>query len=154
MGNTVAVFIFNKRAQVLIRKMKTALVFLCAAAGVFAQNLLLVEEQQLHHIHDACQANPATRADHNLLHDLSANLDNPQVGVHMLCESKGVGLQNENGKLEKEVIRSKISLSIADPGIVDHLVEECAVPKNTPEKTAINLFMCFDRNGVTYFHEF
>ncbi|KAJ8979038.1 hypothetical protein NQ317_005142 [Molorchus minor] len=142
--------------------MKTVLVILCAVVGALqkgevedtvetaplpynaAQNLLLVEEQKLHHIHDACQADPATNADHELLHDLSANLDNPQIGAHMLCESKGVGLQNERGELDKEVIRSKISLTIDDLARVNNLVNECAIPKNTPEKTAIHLFMCLD----------
>nr|UYS88370.1 odorant binding protein 18 [Aromia bungii] len=134
--------------------MKAVLVFLCAIATTLAQNLLLVEEQKLHHIHDACQANPATNADHHLLHDLSANLDNPVVGAHMLCESKGVGLQKENGQLDIETIRNKISLTITDTARVDRLVKECAIPKKSPEKTAIHLFMCLDRNGVTYFHEF
>nr|AXO78390.1 odorant binding protein 12 [Xylotrechus quadripes] len=134
--------------------MKSVIVFLCAIVGILAQNRLIVEEQMLHHIHDACQANPATYADHDLLHDLSANLDNPQVGAHMLCESKGVGLQKENGQLDPDTIRDKISLTIGDAAQVDRLVKECAIPKNTPEKTAIHLFMCLDRNGVTYFHEF
>ncbi|KAJ8955666.1 hypothetical protein NQ318_008535 [Aromia moschata] len=134
--------------------MKTVIVFLCATAVVRAQNLLLVEEQKLHHIHDACQANPATYADHDLLHDLAANLDNPQVGAHMLCESKGVGLQKPNGQLDIDTIRSKISLTVTDTAKVDKLIKECAIPKNSPEKTAIHLFMCLDRNGVTYFHEF
>nr|UTN00818.1 odorant binding protein [Semanotus bifasciatus] len=108
----------------------------------------------LHHIHDACQADPATSVNHELLHNLSENLDNPQVGAHMLCESKGVGLQKPDGELDPEIIRSKISLSVKDAAKVDRLVKECAIKKRTPEETAVNLFMCLDENGVTYFHEF
>nr|AXO78392.1 odorant binding protein 14 [Xylotrechus quadripes] len=135
--------------------MKVAFVFATAIVGILAaDNILIVEEQKLHHIHDACQANPATYADHDLLHDLSANLDNPQVGAHMLCESQGVGLQGPDGRLDLPVIKSKIALSVKDPAKVDRLVRECAIAKTTPEKTAINLFMCLDKNGVTYFHEF
>nr|UYS88371.1 odorant binding protein 19 [Aromia bungii] len=134
--------------------MKSAVVFVCVVAGILAQNRLLIEEEELHHIHDACQANPATYADHDLLDNLAANLDNPQVGAHMLCESKGVGLQKENGQLDVDTIREKISLTITDPAKVESLIKECAIQKNTPEKTAVNLFMCLDKNGVTYFHEF
>nr|AXO78393.1 odorant binding protein 15 [Xylotrechus quadripes] len=135
--------------------MKPVLVFLCAiVVGITGQNRRIVEEQNLHHIHDACQADPATNADHELLHNLAANIDNPQVGAHMLCESKGVGLQKPNGELDPETIRSKLTVFIDDPAKVDKLIKECAIQKNTPEKTAIYLFMCMDKEGVTYFHEF
>ncbi|KAJ8932142.1 hypothetical protein NQ314_014926 [Rhamnusium bicolor] len=58
-----------------------------------AASILEAEEEKLQRIHDECQSNPATYADHELLHNLSQNLDNPQVGAHMLCESVKVGLQ-------------------------------------------------------------
>ncbi|XP_018574932.1 uncharacterized protein LOC108913792 [Anoplophora glabripennis] len=136
--------------------MKTVFVFLCVIVGILAQDKpkLIAEEQMLEHIHDECQADPKTFADHDLLHNLAANIDNPQVGAHMLCESTKVGLQKENGELDIETIKSKIGLSVDDPNRVEFLVKECAIKKNTPEKTAINLFMCLDKNGVTYFHEF
>ncbi|KAJ8924170.1 hypothetical protein NQ315_006954 [Exocentrus adspersus] len=134
--------------------MKTVFVFLCGIAAVMAQNLIIVEEQMLHHIHDECQSDPATYVDHELLHDLAANIDNPQLGAHMLCESTKVGLQKENGQLDVDTIKSKIGLSITDTAKVEALVKECAVQKNTPEKTAINLFLCLDKKGVTYFHGF
>ncbi|KAJ8955667.1 hypothetical protein NQ318_008536 [Aromia moschata] len=105
------------------------------------------EEQRLHH--DACQANPATYADHDLLHDLAANLDNPQVGAYMLCESKGVGLQKPNGQLDIDTIRSKISLTVTDTAKVDKLIKECAIPKNSPEKTAIHLFSVLRQGTVS-----
>ncbi|KAJ8932145.1 hypothetical protein NQ314_014929 [Rhamnusium bicolor] len=134
--------------------MKVVFVFLCAIVGILAQNILVVEELKLQHIHDECQADPATYVDHELLHDLAANIDNPQVGAHMLCESTKVGLQTENGDLDFEMIKSKIALTVKDEEKVNFLVGECAIQKKTPQKTAINLFMCLDKNGVTYFHEF
>ncbi|KAJ8932144.1 hypothetical protein NQ314_014928 [Rhamnusium bicolor] len=75
--------------------MKTAFVFMCVIIGAFAANLLEIEEHKLHHIHEECQSNPATYADDELLKNLSENLDNPQVGAHMLCESVKVGLQKQ-----------------------------------------------------------
>ncbi|KAJ8932136.1 hypothetical protein NQ314_014920 [Rhamnusium bicolor] len=134
--------------------MRTVFVFACVIVGALAVSTLEAEEDKLKRIHDECQSNPATYVDHELLHNLSQNLDNPQVGAHMLCESVKVGLQKENGDLDLAVIKSKISLSVSDKAKVDRLVRECAVKKNTAEKTAINLFMCLDKDGVTYFHEF
>nr|QUP79518.1 odorant binding protein 25 [Monochamus saltuarius] len=112
------------------------------------------EEKKLQEIHDKCQADPATYVDHELLHHLAENIDNPKVGAHMLCESKAVGLQKPNGELDLNVIKEKISLTVSDKNKVERLVRECAVKKQTPEKTAVNLFMCLDKDGVTYFHEF
>nr|AIX97026.1 odorant-binding protein 11 [Monochamus alternatus] len=137
--------------------MKPVIVFVCVILGAWyvqAANIVLVEEQKLHHLHDACQEDPATYADHELLHHLAENIDNPQVGAHMLCESTKVGLQKENGELDLETIKNKVALSVSDSDKVDRLVRECAIKKKSPEKTAIHLFMCLDNNGVTYFHEF
>ncbi|KAJ8924145.1 hypothetical protein NQ315_006929 [Exocentrus adspersus] len=128
--------------------MKSFVVFACVILGAWAANILVVEEQKLHHLHDQCQADPATHADHELLHHLSENIDNPQVGAHMLCESKAVGLQSENGELDLDTIKSKVALSVNDDKEVDRLVKECAIKKNSAEKTAIHLFMCLDKNGA------
>nr|ADD82417.1 minus-C odorant binding protein 4 [Batocera horsfieldi] len=133
--------------------MKTAFVFACVVVAALAASLS-EEEKKLQEIHDKCQADPATYVDHELLHNLSANIDNPKVGAHMLCESKAVGLQKPNGELDLNVIKQKISLTVSDKAKVERLVKECAVKKQTPEKTAVNLFMCLDKDGVTYFHEF
>nr|AIX97020.1 odorant-binding protein 5 [Monochamus alternatus] len=133
--------------------MKLGFILSCVIFGALAASLS-EEEKKLQEIHDKCQADPATYVDHELLHHLAENIDNPKVGAHMLCESKAVGLQKQNGELDLNVIKQKISLTVSDKVKVERLVKECAVKKETPEKTAVNLFMCLDKDGVTYFHEF
>nr|QUP79514.1 odorant binding protein 21 [Monochamus saltuarius] len=134
--------------------MRTTLVFVCVIIGALAETHLEEEKEQLHEIHEKCQANPATYADDKLLENLSQNLDNPQVQAHMLCESTKVGLQCKNGHLNIKTIKKKVALCVEDEKEVDRLVKECAIQKDTPGKTAVYLFMCLDKNGVTYFHEF
>ncbi|KAJ8932143.1 hypothetical protein NQ314_014927 [Rhamnusium bicolor] len=145
--------------------MKTAFVFTCVVVGALLHlyiTFLLTRLPAFLKLRNiSCSTSMMSASpiqpqyvDHELLHNLSQNLDNPQVGAHMLCESVKVGLQKENGDLDLAVIKSKISLSVSDKAKVDRLVRECAVKKNTAKKTAINLFMCLDKDGVTYFHEF
>ncbi|XP_018565043.1 uncharacterized protein LOC108906302 [Anoplophora glabripennis] len=134
--------------------MKTALVFVCAILGALAKTHLEEEKEKLHKIHEECQADPATYADDKLLENLSQNLDNPQVEAHMLCESTKVGLQCKDGHLNIKTIKEKVALCVKDEKEVDRLVKKCAIQRETPGKTAVYLFMCLDKNGVTYFHEF
>ncbi|KAJ8932146.1 hypothetical protein NQ314_014930 [Rhamnusium bicolor] len=133
--------------------MKVAVVVLMVFAVAIAANQLPENERQsLKRIYDHCQSNSETKVDEDLLRKLSQNTDNQQVGAHMLCVSVGAGLQKQNGQLDKNIIKNKISLVIEDKSRVDDLVTKCAVQKETPEKTAVKMFTCFDQNNVKYYH--
>ncbi|KAJ8932141.1 hypothetical protein NQ314_014925 [Rhamnusium bicolor] len=120
--------------------------------NLFANQLPENEKQSLKRIHDHCQSNSATNVDEDLLRKLPQNIDNPQVGAHMLCMSVGAGLQKQNGQLDKDAIKNKISVVTQDKSLVDGLVTKCAVQKETPEKTAVTMWTCFVKNNVNYIH--
>ncbi|KAJ8932147.1 hypothetical protein NQ314_014931 [Rhamnusium bicolor] len=133
--------------------MKVAVVFLTVfAVAISANQLPENERQSLKRIYEQCQSNSDTKVDEDLLRKLSENNDNRQVGAHLLCISVGVGLQKQNGQLDKNIIRNKISLVTQDKTRVDDLVTKCAVQKETPEKTAVKMLNCLDQNNVKYIH--
>ncbi|CAH1116804.1 unnamed protein product [Phaedon cochleariae] len=133
--------------------MRSTLVFLCLVVAVFANRLPETERARLALIHGECQSDLRTNCDENLLRNLAANANNRQVGVHMLCMTVKEGLQKGNGDLNKEVIRSKIELVSQDSSRVDEHLQKCAVKKESPEKTAVALVLCFVQNRIPYYHQ-
>nr|UYS88366.1 odorant binding protein 14 [Aromia bungii] len=135
--------------------MKVVFVFASLVALSMAMTEMEHEKCKKEDIHKKCQSNPATYAPDEYLDNLPKYyLDNPQVGAHMLCESQGLGLQDKDGKLNYRNIKRKVKLSVHNEDKANKLVKECAVQRKTKEKTAVYLFMCLDKHGVTYFHEF
>ncbi|XP_028139248.1 uncharacterized protein LOC114333558 [Diabrotica virgifera virgifera] len=92
---------------------------------------------------EECQANPATRASDEWLktEDL-ATAD--QYGGHILCRLTKVGSLKPNGDVDKDGMRRDISKGIADPKIVNLIVEKCGhrVPNKSPEQSAVENFRC------------
>nr|AXO78389.1 odorant binding protein 11 [Xylotrechus quadripes] len=134
--------------------MKVVLFFLCVAIfESMAHHLPEDEKLKLKQIHESCQADPATYADENKLKRLSEFIDDEQVGTHMLCMSIKEGLQDEDGDLDEDLIRSKVALVTHDQSKVDDYVKKCAIEADNPEKTAILLVLCFVNNNIHYYHQ-
>ncbi|KAJ8932135.1 hypothetical protein NQ314_014916 [Rhamnusium bicolor] len=111
------------------------------------------EKVNLKKVHDSCQANPATYVDEDILRKLNDNINHKQAGIHMLCMSVKAGLQKANGDLDIGVIRSKIDTVLDDKSKVEGFVSKCAVKKESPQKTAVLLWLCFVLNDIPYFHK-
>lgn len=78
---------------------------------------------------------------------IMGNFDyNPQLAQHLLCMSRAMGFQDENGRINREAIREKLSLVITDENTVNNAVNQCAVQQATPEKTAFRAAECFFTN--------
>ncbi|KAJ8932126.1 hypothetical protein NQ314_014907 [Rhamnusium bicolor] len=133
--------------------MKVVFAFVFVILGASAHHLSSEEKLKLQKIHERCQADPSTHVDERLLMKLSENKDNAAVGAHMLCMSVGAGMQKANGDLDKEVIKSKISLVTHDRSKIDGLVEKCAINQDTLKKTAAMLWLCFIQNDVHYIYD-
>nr|ALR72494.1 odorant binding protein [Colaphellus bowringi] len=132
--------------------MKTGLILLCVVVAVLAGQLPEDEKERLRQVHLSCQADSKTYCDEDLLRKLGDNVNNPQVGIHMLCMSVKAGLQERNGDLNRSFIKSRIAL-VTEQAKVDGYVQKCAVKKETPEKTAAMLWLCFVQNGINYYHK-
>nr|ARH65460.1 odorant binding protein 5 [Anoplophora glabripennis] len=130
--------------------MKSFLLVAFVVGVVTAASLPASEKKFINQVHANCQSNPKTFVDESLLKNLPANKDNAQVGVHMLCMSKGAGFQGPNGDINKETIKSKIALVIRDGSKVNELTNKCAVKTGSLEKTSINIFLCLNSNQVPY----
>nr|AXO78391.1 odorant binding protein 13 [Xylotrechus quadripes]QHI06947.1 odorant-binding protein 1 [Helopeltis theivora] len=130
--------------------MKSFLLVAFIVGAVTAGTLPASEQQFVNQVHAHCQSNPKTFVDENLLKNLSANKDNAQVGVHMLCMSKGAGLQGQNGEINKGAVQSKVALVIRDSSKVNEIVNKCAVKTGSWESTAVSMWLCLNKNQVPY----
>lgn len=66
--------------------------------------------------------------------------------------AKKAGLMQHNGSLNIDTIKSKIALGAKPGSSADALVTKCARSKNTPEITAIQMWICFVQNDIHYYH--
>nr|XP_023026444.1 B1 protein-like [Leptinotarsa decemlineata] len=133
--------------------MKTILIFFCVAIAAMAHQITPEEKERLRQVYLACQADPKTYCDEDLLKKFGENAENKQVGIHMLCMSVNAGLQTKEGDLLKDFIRTRIDMVTHDKSKVDEYLEKCAVLKETPEKTAVQLWLCFIKNDIKYYHK-
>ncbi|KAJ8979036.1 hypothetical protein NQ317_005140 [Molorchus minor] len=133
--------------------MKTVILFAIVGAALAAK-FPPQEQQFLNQVHQRCQANPSTYCNEDLLKNLGNNRDNTQVGIHMLCMSKGAGFQTQNGDIDKNVLRSKILMVIRDQGKANEITNKCGVPSGTDETTAVTMWICLVTNQVEYIPEF
>lgn len=69
-------------------------------------------------------------------------IDDPVLKQHMFCMSKRLGIQNDDGEIQKEVVREKISQVLDDDEKVTEVTETCSVVRDTPEETAFELAKC------------
>lgn len=60
-----------------------------------------------------------------------------------MCLSKKIGYQNEDGVLLKEVMRQKLLASLKDQKLVNSIIDECAIVRDTPQSTAFEATKCY-----------
>ncbi|KAJ8955686.1 hypothetical protein NQ318_008557 [Aromia moschata] len=69
--------------------------------------------------------------------------DDTVLKQHMLCISKKLGYQNDDGKLQRDVIRDKFATILNDEDKANQYMEKCAVEQSDPEETAFQATKCF-----------
>ncbi|KAJ8970110.1 hypothetical protein NQ317_019656 [Molorchus minor] len=112
---------------------------------LMAYGLTDEEKQRVRDIHRECQSDPATHADEDLLKKAynGEHVESKSIGAHILCMSKKIKFQNENGDIDKKAVRKQLSKLISDETKLDEVVEKCGVQKTTPEETAQDIMKCF-----------
>ncbi|KAJ8932134.1 hypothetical protein NQ314_014915 [Rhamnusium bicolor] len=115
---------------------------------VLVDGLTDEEKQRISAVHTKCQADPVTHVDEEILKQLhkGEHVDRSIVGVHILCMSKNLGFQKENGDIDKKRTSKKFGRVIHDDAKLDETVKICALQKTTPEETALDLLKCFRDN--------
>ncbi|CAH1099832.1 unnamed protein product [Psylliodes chrysocephalus] len=131
--------------------MKAVNIFVCCVVAAMA-DLPASERTFLKQVHDACQSNPKTFCDENKLRNLSNNINDPQVGIHMSCMAIKAGLQHPNGQLNIPTMRIKVGL-VVDQSKVEGVIQKCAKTAENPGKTANLMWVCFVKNNVEYYHK-
>lgn len=67
----------------------------------------------------------------------------PELGTHLHCMSRRLGIQDESGRINRNVLRQRLAVAISDQNTIDNLVNQCAVEQATPEMTAVQASECF-----------
>ncbi|KAJ8955672.1 hypothetical protein NQ318_008541 [Aromia moschata] len=113
--------------------------------AVMAQGLTEKQKEKIRTIHAECQADPATNVDEDLLKKAYNDepAEGPQLRAHVLCMSKKLGLQKDNGDLDKDTLRLQLSRAISDEAKLNQAVDKCGVQKDNPEATAAAILKCF-----------
>lgn len=96
-----------------------------------------------------CQDDPKSHIDGELLEKYAKGeqIDKKLLGPHVRCMVTKSGFMKENGDLDVETIRSKLSGHIDDAKL-EEIIKECAQQKDTPEKTALRWTKCMkDHRG-------
>ncbi|XP_060523014.1 B2 protein-like [Cylas formicarius] len=131
--------------------MRQIIVLGLALTAVLAIPLTDEQKQKLSDVHGRCQNDPVTHIDDSIFEKLRKreHVELPSnFAAHELCMSKGVGLINEDGSVNKEMLRKSISHSGVEESKVEEIVNQCGENQETPEKTAIHLRKCLLKHAV------
>nr|AXO78394.1 odorant binding protein 16 [Xylotrechus quadripes]QHI06955.1 odorant-binding protein 9 [Helopeltis theivora] len=124
--------------------MKGLVFIVCVTISVtLASGLTEEQKEKVKIVHKECQDDPATHADENKLSDSYKGVEVTGLGAHFLCMSKKLGMQKDNGNVDREAIKRKLSDVITVPEKLQEAVDKCAVQKATPEDTAEHVLKCF-----------
>lgn len=106
----------------------------------------------LKQVHENCQSNPTTHAEENLMRHMAQNSHNPKLMAHMLCMAQGTGMMSHDGVLNMRVIKTKMAMVMHDEHLIDNMMTKCAIQKEEPMTTSMDMWMCFMRNNIGYMH--
>ncbi|XP_028150440.1 uncharacterized protein LOC114343796 [Diabrotica virgifera virgifera] len=98
-----------------------------------------------------CQDDPVTSLDRETLKNaFRGDVDVASFGGHALCIYKNLQILDEKSNINKAELRSSLDYIITDAHKLDQAVEDCAVKKDTPEETAVEIFKCTKRAMAPY----
>lgn len=111
------------------------------------------EKRTLKEAHEACNADPYTYVDEDLLRKLRVHRDNVQVQIHMFCMAEKAGLLTADGRFNENIIKRKIGYLIKGKDAVDEVYRKCSTEKRTKEETVTYLWLCLLVEGTEYYHK-
>lgn len=95
-------------------------------------------------IHKECRAvSGMTETDEdNIIQHHYDNLDKDKMKKHFVCVAKKVHYMHEDGTLDIEEIKKRSAEQKSTPAEIQRIVDECAIQKDSPGRTAIHFFKC------------
>lgn len=72
-------------------------------------------------------------------------IDDPKVKAQLLCFSKKIGLQNDAGELQPDVIKAKLMSVTQDEAKAQEVMDKCLVTKDTPEDSVFETVKCLNQ---------
>ncbi|KAJ8932131.1 hypothetical protein NQ314_014912 [Rhamnusium bicolor] len=76
--------------------------------------------------------------------------DDQKLKDHLFCVAKKIGIMNDAGEIQKEILKTKLGAAINDEAAAQKLIEECAIQKGTPGETAFETVQCYYRKTPTH----
>nr|UTN00822.1 odorant binding protein [Semanotus bifasciatus] len=128
--------------------MKVFVLILCVSLAALANGLTEEQKERIRGAYKSCQSDPATSIDLELLKTTRDPSKVPNFGAHSLCVTKKLDLQNENGDINKDTLKSRLAEVLTDEAKINKTVEDCAVQRATPEETAARLLKCLHDQGI------
>lgn len=62
---------------------------------------------------------------------------------HLFCVSKKIGFQSEDGKIQNEVLKTKVGAALGDQELANSLIGECAKESTSGPETAFQIIKCY-----------
>lgn len=93
-----------------------------------------------------------TQVDPQLIDDAKKGKfsDDIKLKAFFVCLSKKIGLVNDAGEIQKEVLKAKATQVLGDEATADKLQEECLVKKTSTEDTVFDTLKCYyEKKGQT-----
>ncbi|KAJ8980115.1 hypothetical protein NQ317_010901 [Molorchus minor] len=81
-------------------------------------------------------------------------VEDSRLKEYFLCLSKKIQFQNEDGEIQKNVLRQKMTEVFRDPLVTQQLIEKCAVKQDSPQNTAFNTLKCYYENTPNHVNIF
>ncbi|KAF7272384.1 hypothetical protein GWI33_014811 [Rhynchophorus ferrugineus] len=124
--------------------------------------LVVLAQEHAHHghhvdlhglgpVHIGCQGIGDSKIDEEVFQKLDQNepVDlPPNFGKHMLCMMQGIGAVTSDGHISQDGVKTHIRHVVSDESKVSHILKDCAVAKDTPEQTSIDLDACLRKHKV------
>ncbi|KAJ8955679.1 hypothetical protein NQ318_008550 [Aromia moschata] len=126
------------------------MVALAAVVASQAHPISQEDKERLYMYHRDCLAK--TGIDEKIVEQAGNGqfAEDAQLKDYFFCLSQRLGMMNETGDLQTEVIRKKLEKHITDAKEIDILIEKCAVRKDTPAETAFNMLKCYQENSESH----
>nr|UTN00823.1 odorant binding protein [Semanotus bifasciatus] len=126
--------------------MKVFAFILCVGyLALLAHGISDEDKQHFRSLNEECQSNPATRLDKEMIEKLRKHeeVDKKQLRAYSLCMTKKLGIQKENGDVDKEALKKTLAKAINDETKLNKLVGECGARRDTIGETAEEIMRCF-----------
>nr|UWL63320.1 odorant binding protein 30 [Pagiophloeus tsushimanus] len=128
--------------------MKSFAFALCFVVAVVLANPV---QERWNRVHQECQQSTTTFVPDIIFEQLKRG-EHPNLpanfGLHANCMLKKLDLQDGQGHVLSDGVKEAVQRHYTDAGKVNQIITECSVNKESPEKTALNLFGCLGKNKV------